>query len=147
MTREEILPGDEFEQKATMVHAMMLACYADKKIASQQIAVIESYAKSLPEFYGHDFQKYYGAAKEIASSAGGNLDRAIGYLSRIESRSLREKTYCCCVELALADGHLGTEEETFLAAAQQALDIAEETVARINDVLGIKYGVHQLCHA
>jgi hypothetical protein len=128
-----------WDQKVTMVHAMMLICFANKTMASQQIAMVESYAKALPEFYGHDFQRYYRAAKELASGAGGSLDRAIESLSRIKSKELRLKTFFCCLELAYADGEPCDEEVSLLGAMQNVMNITSDHARAMREVVAMKF--------
>ncbi|MFF3404219.1 hypothetical protein ACFYW6_37865 [Streptomyces sp. NPDC002659] len=127
------------DQKVTMVHAMMLICFANKTMTSQKIALVESYAKALPEFYGHDFQRYYKAAKEVASGAGGSLDRAVDSLSRIKSKELRLKTFLCCLELAYADGEPCDGEGSLLDAMQKVLDVTSEHARAMREVVAMKF--------
>ncbi|MEU1281547.1 hypothetical protein [Streptomyces sp. NPDC005805] len=129
----------ETEQKVAMVHAMMLVCFADKAMASQQIALVESYAKALPEFFGRDFQRYYRAAKELASGAGGSLDQAVREVERISCPELRLKTYCCCLELAHAGGPPGREEAGLLLDLETRLGIPAETVRTMREVVELKF--------
>ncbi|MFI8829330.1 hypothetical protein [Streptomyces sp. NPDC053431] len=131
----------QFQQKAAMVHAMMIVCYNRKQITSQQLATVESYARSLPEFYGSDFQRYYAAAKALASSAAGDLRKAIGFLSIIESDELRLKTYYCCLELSLSgtDGRVAAQDEEVLTHIQTSLGISGDLASKLQSSIAVKY--------
>lgn len=122
-----------------MVHAMMLVCFIDGPMASQQIALIESYAKGLPEFHGRDFQQYYQAAKVKATEARGSLDRAIAFVSAVESKELRHKTFHCCLELAHAAGVPSGAQESLLAAIRDTLEIESELAHTMQEVIAAKF--------
>ncbi|MBE3016060.1 TerB family tellurite resistance protein [Microbispora sp. NEAU-D428] len=132
--------AEEFGEKTIMVHAMMLMCYIDQKMAPQELATIESYAKALPEFYGRNFQDYYEAAKRLASRADGSIDCAVGALSDIKSEILRRRTYYCALELAFADG-LVEAEEKLLVTVREALGIPPELADDMRRVIGMKFSV------
>ncbi|MGW8358856.1 hypothetical protein [Streptomyces wedmorensis] len=127
-------------QKVTMVHAMMLVCFIDGPMTSQQIALIESYAKGLPEFHGRDFQQYYQAAKVKATEARGSLDRAIASIDAIESKELRRKTFYCCLELAHGAGKESSAQESLLAAIQHTLQIESELAVTMQEIIAVKFG-------
>jgi tellurite resistance protein len=133
--------ADDFNDKAIMVHAMMLACYIDGKMAPQELATVESYAKSLPEYYGRDFQEYYQAAKEIAARVDGDLQQAVDCISEISSSTLRVKTLYCCLELALCDGSTESEEK-FLAEVQGTLGISPDLADDMRRIISIKFAEH-----
>lgn len=130
---------EDFRQKSIMVHAFMLACYADGKMTSQAIATIESYAKSLPEFYGRNFQEYYQEAKRLAAEAEGSMDRAVNLLGEITAEALRKKTYYCLVELARSDGEITLHENKLLTAAQGSLNIDPEYARQIASCMEVKF--------
>ncbi|MGI5380765.1 hypothetical protein ACQEV2_42650 [Streptomyces sp. CA-251387] len=131
----------QFQQKAAMVHAMMIICFNGSKITSQQLATVESYAKSLPEFYGMDFQPYYEEAKKLASSAAGDTERAIDLLSIIESEELRTKAFYCCLELSLsnADAKATAQDEVVLSAIQSSLGVSAQTASQLRESIAVKY--------
>jgi tellurite resistance protein len=131
---------NEFNQKVVMVHAMMLACYIDNKMTSQEVATIESYAKSLPEFYGKDFQVYYQAAKNLAAGVDGSLDKAVDILSDIKSEHLRRRVFYCSVELAWCDGDIAGEEK-ILESFRRALQINHDLADRIRETVALKFAV------
>ncbi|MEV8097746.1 hypothetical protein [Kitasatospora sp. NPDC085879] len=136
------LPAESAEatqQKVIMVHAMMLVCFIDGHVASQQLALIESYAKGLPEFHGRDFQQYYQAAKAKATEARGSLDLAISAVESIESGQLRHKTFHCCLELAHATGGVTAKAESLLAGLQHALRIDSELASTMADIVTAKF--------
>ncbi|MFF8848249.1 hypothetical protein ACF08N_37250 [Streptomyces sp. NPDC015127] len=131
---------EQFEQKAIMVHGMMLVCHIDGPISSQQLALVESYAKSLPEFFGRDFHEYYEAAKSVAADAHGSVDQAVSVLVGLTSVELRKRLYVCATELARAGG-LAEKEEKLLLSIQHVLEIDHELVREISHVLDVKYGL------
>ncbi|MFF4426317.1 hypothetical protein ACFY04_37065 [Streptomyces sp. NPDC001549] len=136
------IPAESVEathQKVTMVHAMMLVCFIDGPMASQQIALIESYAKGLPEFHGRDFRQYYQAAKAKATEARGSLDRAVASVDAIESKELRRKTFHCCLELAHAAGKASSAQESLLTAIQHTLKIETELARTMQEIIAAKF--------
>ncbi|MDX2565297.1 hypothetical protein PV371_37605 [Streptomyces sp. TX20-6-3] len=130
---------ESFNQKAAMVHGLMLMCHIDGNISSRQMALVECYAKSLPEFFGRDFQEYYSAAKVVAAEAGGSVDQAVNAISRITSKEMRERLFFCVLELAWADGP--TEKRIKLATSiQQCLGIEDRIAHEARNSVSVKFG-------
>jgi hypothetical protein len=126
------------QQKALMVHGMMLIGHADGKISTEQVALIDSYARTLPEFRGRDFQSYYADAKKVAAEAGGSIEAALAILSRIEGSAARKRLFACLLELAYA-GKVSLRVQGLLQEAKLVLDIADLDAAKIEYGVRCKY--------
>ncbi|GAB3670961.1 hypothetical protein GCM10027589_39690 [Actinocorallia lasiicapitis] len=129
---------DLTREKVVMVHAMMLFAHIDGKPTSQKLAMVESYAKALPEFCGHNFQQYYQAAKGLASAADGSLDDAVARLAELRSEQARVRTYYMAVELALADG-LTEAEDKLLSGYRDVLEIDSGLAESIEQIITLKF--------
>ncbi|MFF7242140.1 hypothetical protein [Streptomyces collinus] len=132
-------PQNVTDQKILMVHAFMLICFINKQVTSGQLALVESYAKGLPEFQGRDFQEYYHAAKQVARQARGNLEDAISALSLIEDKGLRFKTFLCCLELAHCDEAPTPAHKAALESMMRVLNINEVHSKAMTEITQLKF--------
>ena len=134
-TRHE---GASALDKTLMVHAMMLTSYIDGELHLEELAYIKVYARTLPEFKGEPFERYYQEAKRLAAESNNSVDAAVERLREIQDERLRRKTYVCMVELALASGMVPAEER-LLANAADVLRIDAAMAAQNREVLAIKF--------
>ncbi|GAA0846991.1 hypothetical protein ACFQVD_07135 [Streptosporangium amethystogenes subsp. fukuiense] len=102
------------------MHAMMLACYVDGTMHPGEIATVEAYAKTLPEFHGGDFKLYCQEAKLIAEGVAGDMNAAVELLCEIGDDHTRIRTYLAMVELVYSSGEVVGAEEHLLDSVRVA---------------------------
>lgn len=121
-----------------LLHAMMLTCYIDGTMDPAELAHIDSYAQSLPEFRGKDFSTLFAHAKKVAAGHP-SVDSAVAILCAIRSPATRAKAYVCAVELTLASGSVERTEELLLGQLQRVLGVDDTLAQKTREVLGLKY--------
>ncbi|TQS22294.1 hypothetical protein [Microbispora sp. KK1-11] len=91
-----------FQQRMKNQSTCCSICCIDQKMAPQELATIESYAKVLPEFHGRGFPLRSGQAAGLSGRWKHRLHRRRAVRHQVGD-SLRENHYCT-LELAFADG-------------------------------------------
>lgn len=134
--------GSKPAKKATddvlLLHSMLLMCGVDGAIEASEIATIEAFVNTLPEFEGKDFDGLMAQSKKLASRYP-NLKDSVKALSDIQSEAIRKKAFVLAVDIAMSSGDVDEAEEELLEAMQRIMKIDDELAHKIVEVLALKY--------
>lgn len=136
------LTGFRTEKKATddilLIHGLMLMAGADGVLEDSEIATIEGYLSTLPEFEGKDLRNLFTDARKLAAKYP-NVKDAVKALADIQNPNVRRKCFVLSMDIAMSSGDISTEEDELLEAMQRILAIDDATAQKALEVLGWKY--------
>ena len=139
---QKLLGKEQVVQKsgddALLMHSLMLMAGADGVIEASEIATIEGFVNTLPEFKNKDFGVVFDNAKKVASRFP-TLRESVNALSEIESDAVRKKCFILAVDMAFASGEVDRSEEELLEAMQRVLNIPDDLAAKILEIFSLKY--------
>lgn len=121
-----------------LLHSLMLMAGADGVIEASEIATLESFVNTLPEFRGKDFGPLLDNAKKVASKYP-NMQESVQALADIESEAVRKKCFILAADMAFASGDVDANEEKLLEAMQRILSIDDDLARKSLEVLSLKY--------
>jgi tellurite resistance protein len=121
-----------------LLHAMMLMSTVDGYLEGSEVATLEAFINTLPEFKEADFDAQMAAARKLGSKYKSSKE-AVGALSEISSEAVRKKTFVLAADIALSSGDVDEAEEELLEAMQRVLQIDDALASRIVEVLALKY--------
>ena len=126
------------EDDVLLLHGMMLMAGADGIIEGPEIATLQAFFNTLPEFEGKDFDELLAEANKVVSRFG-SLKDSIKALEGIVSVPVRKKLFVLAVDIALASGDVHDSEDEVLSRMQKLLEVDDEEAERIMGVLALKY--------
>ena len=136
------LRGSQPAKKATddilLLLAMMMMSSADGALEPSEIAQLEAFINTLPEFKDADFDNQFGQAKKLAAKYPKPKD-AVKALAEISNPAIKRKAFVLAADIALSSGDVDESEEELLEAMQRVLDIDEGVANQIVQVLALKY--------
>jgi thioredoxin-like negative regulator of GroEL len=121
-----------------LLHAMMLMSSADGYLEGSEIATLEAFINTLPEFKEADFDAQMTAAKKLGAKYKSSKE-AVGALAEISSDAVKKKAFVLCADIALSSGDVDEAEEELLEAMQRILNIDDNLANTIVSVLALKY--------
>ena len=121
-----------------LLHAMILMSAADGYLEGAEIATLEAFINTLPEFKNADFGAQLTAAKKLSSKYKSSKE-AVNALSEISSEAVRKKAFVLAADIALSSGDVDEAEEELLEAMQRVLNIDDALANKIVEVLALKY--------
>jgi tellurite resistance protein len=121
-----------------LLHAMMLMSSADGFLDTAEVASLEAFINTLPEFKDADFDAQMTAAKKLGSKYKSSKE-AVNALAEISSEAVRKKTFVLAADIAMSSGDVDEAEEEMLEAMQRVLNIDDALANKIVEVLAIKY--------
>jgi len=121
-----------------LLHGMMLMASADGTIECKEIATLESFFNTLPEFDGKDFDELMLQARKLCARYD-SLQESVKALADIKSPAVRRKLFVLAVDLAMSSGEVEEAEDELLETMVRVLAIDEATVAKVLEVMNIKY--------
>ena len=121
-----------------LLHAMMLMSSIDGYLEGSEIATVEAFLNTLPEFKDADFAAQMAAAKKLRAKFEKPQD-AVAALSEISSDAVRKKTFVLAADIAMSSGDIDESEEKLLEAMQRVLEIDDALANKIIEVLALKY--------
>lgn len=127
-------PSDDY----LLFHALICMAAADGALEDSEVATVEAYYLSLPEFRGKDFRRLLDASNKLIEKHGG-VAESVAALADIESEKVRTKAFALAVDLALCSGDLDETEDHMLDEMQNILGVDDELATKIVEVLAIKY--------
>lgn len=131
------------EKKASddvlLVLGMFMMLGADGMVENGEIAMIESYFNTLPEFRGKDFQTLIVESQKIFNRYGGNSRNAVNALKDIKSDAVRKKCFVVATDIALSSGDVDEAEDQLLEAMQRILEVNDDLARQTIEVLQLKY--------
>lgn len=136
------LLGSQPVKKATddvlLLHAMMLMSSADGYMEGSEIATLEAFINTLPEFKEADFDKQMAEAKKLRAKFSSVQD-AVKALADIQSEAVRKKAFILAADIALSSGDVDEKEEELLEAMQRVMNIDDNLANTAIQILALKY--------
>jgi tellurite resistance protein len=136
------LTGKQPERKATddvlLMHSMLCMAGADGVLEASELASVEAFYMTLPEFRGKDFGGLLDQSQKIVAKHG-NVRESIKELANIENPAIRNKAFILAVDIALASGDVDESEDQMLEAMQRILNIDDSMASKTIEVLSAKY--------
>ncbi|MBP6631782.1 MAG: TerB family tellurite resistance protein, partial [Kofleriaceae bacterium] len=119
--------GNAPAKKATddilLLMAMMMMSSADGVLEGSEIAALEQYINTLPEYKDNpNFDKQMAEARKAMSKFPRPRD-AIKALGDISSPAVKKKTFVLAADIAMSSGEVDEAEEELLEAMQRVLGI------------------------
>ena len=121
-----------------LLHAMMLMSSVDGYLEGSEVATLEAFINTLPEFKEADFDAQMAAAKKLSSKYKSSKE-AVNALAEISSDAVRKKAFVLAADIALSSGDVDEAEEELLEAMQRVLNIDDALANKIVEVLALKY--------
>lgn len=121
-----------------LLHAMMLMAAADGYLEGAEVATLEAFINTLPEFKEADFDAQMTAAKKLGAKYKSSKE-AVNALAEISSEAVRKKTFVLAADIALSSGDVDEAEEELLEAMQRILNIDDQLAHQVIQVLALKY--------
>jgi len=121
-----------------LLHAMILMSAADGMLEAAEIATLEAFVNTLPEFKHADLGAQLTAAKKLSSKFK-TTQEAVEALAEISSDAVRTKAFVLAADIALSSGDVDEAEEELLEAMQRVLKIDDALANKIVEVLALKY--------
>lgn len=123
---------------ALLMHSLMLMAGADGIIEASEIATIEGFINTLPEFKDKDFGSVFDQAKKVAARYP-TLKESVAALGEIESDAVKKKCFILAVDMAFASGDVDASEEELLEAMQRILGLSDDLATKVLEVFSLKY--------
>ena len=121
-----------------LLHAMMLMSSIDGYLEGSEIATLEAFINTLPEFKEADFDAQMAAAKKLRAKYQTSQE-AVKALAEISSDAVRKKAFILAADIAMSSGDIDDSEEELLEAMQRILNIDDALANKIIEVLAMKY--------
>lgn len=121
-----------------LVYGMMLMIGADGDVQQEELATLNSFVMTLPEFRGKDLREVFRGAQQTLKGKK-SVEDAVQALAGIESPAVKKKLYVVAADLALSSGDIDEGEEKLLDAMQKVLGIDDATATKVVEVLALKY--------
>lgn len=132
------LPVKRSHDDVLLMHAMMLMASADGVVELPELATVEAFLTTLPEFHDKDFGSLVDQANQVIARYG-SKEESVKSLGEIQSEAVRKKCFILAADLALSSGEVVEAEERLLETMQGILGIDDELATKILEVLALKY--------
>jgi uncharacterized tellurite resistance protein B-like protein len=133
-------PNKKPADDVLLLHGMMLMAGADGVIEGKEIATLEAFFNTLPEFQDKEFDELMSNAHKILAHFD-NLKDSVKALADIESEAVRTKLFVLAADIAMSSGDVDETEDELLESMQRILNIEDGTATKILEVLSMKYQV------
>ncbi len=131
-------PAKKATDDVLLLHAMMLMSSADGYMEDSEVATLEGFINTLPEFKDADFAKQMAEAKKLRAKFNSVQD-AVRALADISSEAVRKKAFVLAADIALSSGEVDEKEEELLEAMQRVMNIDDQLAQTAIYVLALKY--------
>lgn len=143
LTQQAKESGLETAKQATddtlLALAMGCMAFADGAMDQGEVASIEAFASTLPEFANGCFAEPWNASGKIFNKYEGDVMKAADELKNLSSPELKRKAFILAVDIALASGDVDEEEDRLLDHMKMMLDIDDIFAQTTVKVLAAKY--------
>ncbi len=140
----KVTSGSQPVKKATddvlLLHGLLLMCSADGVMEGSEMATLEAFYNTLPEFDGKDFDELLAQANKVVARHG-NLKESVKAVAEIGSEAVRKKLFVLSADIAMSSGDVDEAEDRMLEAFQRLLGIDDATATKVLEVLSLKYAV------
>ena len=123
-----------------LLHGMMLMAGADGVIEGKEIATLEAFFNTLPEFQDKEFDDLMSNAHKVLARFD-NLKDSVKALADIESPAVRTKLFVLAADIAMSSGDVDETEDELLESMQRILNIDDGVATKILEVLSMKYQI------
>jgi uncharacterized tellurite resistance protein B-like protein len=137
-TSAGITPAKAPNDDVLLLHGMMLMASADGVIEAKEIATLEAFFNTLPEFEGKDFDELMLQARKLCTKYE-DLKESVKALADIKSPAIRKKLFILAVDIAMSSGDVDESEDEMLEAYMRILNIEEAMAKNVIEILGAKY--------
>ncbi len=141
---QKVTAGSTPAKKATddvlLLHGLLLMASADGVMEDGELAVVEAFYNTLPEFDGKPFQMLLAEANKVVARYG-NLRESVKAVAEIQSEAVRKKLFILAADIAMSSGDVDESEDRMLEAYQRLMNIDDATATKILEVLAMKYAV------
>ena len=138
----KVTSGSQPVKKASddvlLLHGLLLMCSADGVMEGTEMATLEAFYNTLPEFDGKDFDELLAQANKVVARHG-NLKESVKAVAEIQSEAVRKKLFVLAADIAMSSGDVDESEDRMLEAFQRLLNIDDATATRVLEVLSMKY--------
>lgn len=131
-------PAKKATDDVLLLHGMLLMAGADGGIEGAEIATVEAFFNTLPEFKGKSFQDLLAQANKVVAKHG-NLRESIKALSDISSPAVKKKLFVLAADIAMSSGDIDEAEDALLETYQRLLGVDDKFAQDVIEILGIKY--------
>jgi len=131
-------PAKKASDDVLLLHAMMLMASADGIMESSEIATLEGFINTLPEFRDADFDQQLAASRKLKDGFK-TQQEAVQVLGDISSEAVRKKAFILAADIAMSSGDVDEAEEEMLEAMQRILGIDDELAHKAIEILALKY--------
>ncbi len=131
-------PAKKASDDVLLLHAMMLMSSADGYMEGSEIATLEGFINTLPEFKDADFDKQMAEAKKLRAKFP-SVQEAVKALADISSEAVRKKAFILAADIALSSGDVDEKEEELLEAMQRVMNIDDALANTAIQILAMKY--------
>lgn len=131
-------PAKKATDDVLLLHAMMLMSSVDGYMEGSEIATLEGFINTLPEFKDADFDKQLAEAKKLRAKFPSAQD-AVKALGDIGSVAVKKKAFILAADIAMSSGDVDEAEEELLEAMQRILGIDDDLANKAIEVLALKY--------
>ena len=121
--------------------AMGCMAFADGAMDQGEVASIEAFACTLPEFADGCFANPWNESGKIFNKYEGNVQAAAQELGKLSSPQLKKKAFILAVDIALASGDVDKAEDELLDTIKNVLEIDDIFAKQVTTVLAAKYTV------
>lgn len=140
----KVTSGSQPVKKASddvlLLHGLLLMCSADGVMEGTEMATLEAFYNTLPEFDGKDFDELLAQANKVVARHG-NLKESVKAVAEISSEAVRKKLFVLSADIAMSSGDVDESEDRMLEAFQRLLNIDDATATKVLEVLSMKYAV------
>lgn len=131
-------PAKKASDDVLLLHSMMLMSSADGYLEGAEVATLEGFINTLPEFRDADFDQQMTQARKLASKYKSTKE-AVQALSEISSPAVKMKAFVLAADIAMSSGDIDEAEEELLEAMQRVLGVDDATAQKVVEVLALKY--------
>jgi len=133
-----VTPQKKATDDALLLHGMMLMAGADGSIGDEEMAQVEGYFVSLPEFEGKNFNEVYQESLKILRRFP-SLKDSVKSLGELSARTIKDKCYLLAADIAMSSGDVDEAEDQMLEAIQRVCEVQDALATKILEVLTLKY--------
>ncbi|MEO1272541.1 MAG: TerB family tellurite resistance protein [Myxococcota bacterium] len=137
------LMGKTQERKASddvlLMLAMLLMVATDGSVDREELASLEAYFVTLPDFQGKNFGNILQEAAKLMRK--GSRADVVAQFANLSSQGLKDKAFLLAADIALSSGDVDQNEDALLDAMQRVMSVNDATARKIIEVLSIKYAV------
>ena len=131
-------PAKKATDDVLLLHAMLLMSSIDGYLEGSEVATLEAFINTLPEFKNADFDQQMAQARKLRAKFEKPQD-AVRALAEISSEAVKKKAFVLAADIALSSGDVDEAEEELLEAMQRVLGIDDQLAGQIISVLALKY--------